>query len=494
MTLKLAIPEKLMPFLTKKKRYKVAIGGRGGGKSYNIGDLLNYFVATEGDKVGCLREYQNSLDDSVFSLLSDRINEVGIPGFHILKNRIDHSNDGGFRFKGLARSIDAIKSLHGFKKFWLEEGQFISKGSLKILTPTLREEGSELWISANPMSQFDAFSQRFIEPFKYHLDKNGFYEDDLHYIVKVNYYDNPFFPEVLELERQNDYKTLSREEYNHIWLGDYNDTIDNAIIKAEWFDACIDAHKKLGFKPLGIRAAAYDPSDVGEDPGAYAFRHGSVLLNLQSFTEGDSNESCDWATGLAIEDMIDQFTWDCDGLGAALNRQVNAAFDGKPHIRVSQFKGSTKVDFPKAIFKNVNKQFMDITISEQKTNEEALKNKRAQYYEKLQARVYNTYRAVEHGEYIDPDEMISFSSELELLQNLRSELCKIPKKPNANGFFELYTKKEMKSKFRIPSPNLADVCMMFMRVMPQIVMASLVRRPPVQKVIHLGRNLARAYI
>lgn len=79
MTLKLAIPEKLMPFLTKKKRYKVAIGGRGGGKSYNIGDLLNYFVATEGDKVGCLREYQNSLDDSVFSLLSDRINEVGVP-------------------------------------------------------------------------------------------------------------------------------------------------------------------------------------------------------------------------------------------------------------------------------------------------------------------------------------------------------------------------------------------------------------------------------
>jgi len=493
MSLKIQIPEKLAPFLTKKKRYKVAFGGRGGGKSFNYGDMLNHIVATQGIKVGCLREYQNSLDDSVYSLLEERVNIVGVPGFKILKNRIDHVNGGGYRFKGLARSIDAIKSLHGFKVFWLEEGQFISKGSLKILTPTLREAGSELWISANPMSQFDAFSQRFIEPFRHQLDRQGFYEDDLHYIVKVNYNDNPFFPEVLELERQNDYKTLSREEYNHIWLGEYNDSVDNAIIKAEWFDACVDAHEKLGFRPLGIRAAAYDPSDIGEDPSGYVFRHGSVIQNIGEFTKGDSNESCDWATGLALEDNIDQFTWDCDGLGAALNRQVNAAFDGKPHIRVTQFKGSTKVDFPKAVFKNVQKMNLDIQISEQKTNEEALKNKRAQYYERLQARVYNTYRAVINGDYVDPDDMISFCSSIELLPALRSELCKIPKKPNANGFFELYTKKDMKSKFKLPSPNLSDATMMSLRVLPRVINPALVRRPPVRKVIHFSSTLNRAY-
>lgn len=492
MPLTLNIPEKLIPFLTKKKRYKVAYGGRGGGKSFNYGDMLNHLVATQGIKVGCLREYQNSLDDSVYSLLEERINEVGVPGFRVLKNRIDHSNGGGYKFKGLARSIDAIKSLHGFKIFWLEEGQFITKGSLKILTPTLREEGSELWISANTMSQFDAFSKRFIEPFKRQLDKHGFYEDDLHYIVKVNYYDNPFFPEVLEQERQNDFKTLSREEYNHIWLGEYNDSVDNAIVKAEWFDACIDAHKTLGFQPLGIRAAAYDPSDVGEDPGAYAERHGSVLVDLQEYTGKDVNESCDWATGIANSHQIDQFTWDCDGLGAALNRQVNKAFEGK-HTRVAQFKGSTKVDFPKAIFKKVNSQVLDIVISEQKTNEEALKNKRAQYYEKLQARIYNTYRAIEHGAYIDPDEMISFSSELECLPVLRSELCKIPKKPNNNGFFDLYTKKDMKTKFKLPSPNLADSCMMFTRIIPRRVDPSTVRLPQPRKVIHFRTGQRRAY-
>lgn len=481
--LKLQIPEKLAPFLIKNKRYKIAYGGRGGAKSTCFADLFSHKVQVEGSKVGCLREYQNSLDDSVYSLLVDEINRLGIPGFKVLKNRIEHKSGGVFKFKGLSRSIDSVKSMHGFKYFWLEEGQFISKGSLKILTPTLRESGSELWISANTMSREDAFSQRFIVPFEDELEKNGIYEDDLHYIVKVNYYDNPWFPDVLEQERLNDFKTLSRAEYDHVWLGAYNDSVENTIIEAEWFDACIDAHKNLGFKALGAKIASYDPADTGPDPSGFAFRHGSVLLDLKEFNDGDVNESCDWATGLAIEHGCDIFSWDCDGLGVSLNRQINDVFEGK-HTVISQFKGSEKVDFPKSIFEPASK----VAIFNQKTNEEALKNKRAQYYLRLRDRVYNTYRAVAHGEYKDPDTMISFSSDIKLLPKFRSELCRIPKKPNANGFFELYTKLEMRSKFRVKSPNLADSVMMGTRIPITRINPATVIRPEPCKVIALNRG------
>jgi phage terminase large subunit len=81
----------------------------------------------------------------------------------------------------------------------------------------------------------------------------------------------------------------------------------------------------------------------------------------------------------------------------------------------------------------------------------------------LRQRVYKTYEAVVKGVYHDPDEMISFSSEIELLPKLRSELCRLPVKPNANGLFELYTKEVMKTKFKVNSPNLGDPVMMLMR-------------------------------
>ena len=441
-------------------RYKVAYGGRGGTKSMTFAGMLSHKVQVEQALVGCLREFQNSLDDSVFALLKSEIKRLKIPGFKNYNSKIAHQDGGGFRFKGLARSIDAIKSMFGFKYFWLEEGQFISAESLKILTPTLREEDSELWVSANPMSAADPFSQRFINPYQRELDKNGFFEDDLHYIVKINHSDNPWFPKELEAERAHDYNMLPRALYDHIWEGAFNDSVENALIMAEWFDACIDAHEKLGFEALGSIVAAHDPSDRGEDAKGYALRHGSVVEEVLEKVTGDINEGCDWATGLAIGDNVDIFLWDCDGLGIGLNRQVNAAFEGKRTL-VAQYKGSESVDNPDAPYEPADK----ISIQNQKTNKEAIKNCRAQYYFELRNRIYRTLIAVTQHVYTDPDTMISFSSEITELTKLRAELCRLPIKPNPNGIFELYTKEEMLKKFKIPSPNLADsVKMLFKKV------------------------------
>lgn len=452
------VMEKLEPFVLKRKRYKVVYGGRGSGKSETIGGILSSQAKDYKFKTCCFREYQNSIEDSVHALLAGKVESLNLHGFTIKSKTIEHENNAEFKFRGLARNPEGIKSMYGFQRFWGEEAQATSANSLRLLTPTLRIEGSEIWMSLNPMSSADPISQQFLKPFEKDLLNQGYYEDDLHIIIKMNYCDNPWFPAVLEQDRLKDKKILPSALYNHVWDGDYNDSVENSLIDTDWFDACIDAHEKLGFKAVGARFAAHDPSDTGPDDKGYADRHGSVVEYVEARDTGTINEGGDWATGLAIQRDADKYTWDCDGMGVGLARQTDMALEGKK-MSVAMFKGSESPDNPEAIYSPVAIS----GIQGQKKNKEVFKNKRAQYYVALRDRCYNTYRAVKFGDYYDPEKMISFSSEVDCIPQLRSELCRIPIKPNPNGMIQLYTKQEMKRRFDLPSPNLADSVMMLMR-------------------------------
>ncbi len=443
----MTIPKKLLPFIQKPKRFKIAIGGRGSGKSMSFADMCIMDAQTKSIKTACFREFQNSIDDSVYSLLDSEIHRLNVQGFEIQNNRILYKGQEAFKFKGLARNPEAVKSMHGFNRFWVEEAQTISYRSLKALTPTLREANSEVWMSANPMSSADPFSQRFIKPYERELNKNGYYEDDLHLIVKINWSDNPFFPEVLRDEMEYDREHLSTAEYMHIWEGHFNDEVDGSIISVDWFNAAIDAHEKIGFKPKGAKIVAFDPSDTGDAKG-YALRHGSVVLDVCDSTKGDVNDGCDWAIDKAMDANADYFYWDGDGIGAALNRQVEQGFRGTK-TEINMFKGSNSVDDPKAEYQNGDK------------NEDTFRNKRAQYYWMLRDRFAATYRAVVKGEYVDPDEMISLSSNIECLDQLRAEVCRVPRKKNSNGYIQIMSKQDM-LKQDIASPNMADSLMMTM--------------------------------
>lgn len=452
---KIKVPKKIKPLFKKPKRFKIAYGGRGSGKSTSFANhgLLR---AYHGAMVGCFREFQTSIDDSVYSLLTSQIEKHGAPGFDIQKTQINHRCGGGFRFRGLARSIEAVKSMHGFHFFWLEEGQFISGDSLKILTPTLRETGSELWISANALNSADPFSQRFIVPYMKEIERTGYYEDDLHLIVKINYIDNPWFPDALEQERLYDLENLPRAVYDHIWLGAFNDSIEDSIILAEWFDSAVDAHEKLGWKPRGATVVAHDPSDEGGDEKGLVIRQGSLVVDCEQRNFGDVNAGADWAIDRALEAKADLFVWDADGLGLTLKRQIGQALNGKK-MDFKMFHGAGATDRPSDIY-----EALDSTAkigSKERTNADSFKNRRAQRYWQLRDRFFNTYLAVEKGQYIDPDAQISISSKCKDIMALRSEVCRIPRKYNAQGTIQIMSKIEMK-RLKIKSPNLADSLMM----------------------------------
>lgn len=476
--------ECLEPLFTRPKRFNILIGGRGSGKSLGKGGHGSIMMHDMGKNLMCIREFQASIADSVHALISDEIKRLELDGADITDKAIRFSHNNSMaRFMGLSRNPESVKSAFGFLDWWIEEAQFLSEKSLRVLTPTarkkpkkglpgqLKEVGTEeldmtsvsMTFCANPASSEDPFSQRFIVPFKSELDANGIYEDDMHLIIKMNWSENPWFDESgLEQERQFDKANLPRTTYDWIWEGGFNDEIENALIKAEWFDACIDAHEKLGFKPYGIVKVTHDPSDLGADPKAVCVRKGNVITNITQRNDIDVNEGSDWALGIAINEGADQYEWDVGGMGVTLKRDVNTALEGK-NVTAYQFNGGSAVDNPDSIYEASGAQ----NIQKEKTNKEICKNLRAQCYLSLRDRVYRTYLAVEKGVMCDPSMLISFSSECENLTGLRSELCRLPIKPST--IFEMYTKIEMRSKFKVRSPNLADAVMMTERLHVKLV-------------------------
>ncbi len=200
-------------------------------------------------------------------------------------------------------------------------------------------------MTANPRSRNDPFSKRFLVPFEHELNKSGIYEDDLHLIIRVNWDDNPFFPEVLHQEMEYDRENTSTAMFRHVWGGDYYDSVDDALISVEHFEAAIDAHIKLGFKPEGPIIASHDPSDLGPDAKGYCLRQGSVILDVKEMITGDTNEGVDWAIDLARQSKADWFVWDGDGIGLGLRRQVMQSLDGS-RINYEMFRGSEGAEDP----------------------------------------------------------------------------------------------------------------------------------------------------
>lgn len=470
-------PDALKPLFLRPKRFNVLIGGRGSGKT--VAKAGHGLIAMHdlGRNLMCIREFQSSIADSVHAALSDEVKRLEFDNSDVTERTIKFTHNNAMaRFMGLSRNPESVKSVFGFLDWWIEEAQFLSEKSLRTLTPTARKKPKkglpgkqkevdsdevdmndvQMVFCANPASSEDPFSQRFIVPFQESLDKGGVYEDDMHLIIKMNWSGNPWFDESgLEQERQFDLVNLPRSTYDWVWEGGFNDDIENGLIKPEWFDACIDAHEKLDMKPFGVTKVTHDPSDIGNDPKATLVRRGNIVENVIQRTDLDVNEGSDWALGIAINEGADHYEWDTGGLGLTLKRDVNNALNGKK-VTAHEFNGASSVDNPGLIYEPTALN----QAARQKTWKEVCANLRAQCYLKLRERIFRTYQAVERGVMCDPDLLISISSGCESLKTLRSELCRMPIKPRSDGRFELYTKKEMREKFKVRSPNCSDVLMM----------------------------------
>jgi phage terminase large subunit len=208
--------------LFKKSRYKVLYGGRGGAKSWGIARALLIKGAKDPIRILCAREFQTSIKDSVHKLLCDQIESLGLLSFYeITQTSIRGRNGTEFSFVGLKNNVSNIKSYEGVDICWVEEAQTTSRLSWNILIPTIRKEGSEIWISFNPELETDETYQRFVANPP---------QDSI--TMKVNWYDNPWFPDTLKLEKDA-LKARDEEAYNQVWEGLCRQTVDGAIFAKE---------------------------------------------------------------------------------------------------------------------------------------------------------------------------------------------------------------------------------------------------------------------
>ena len=214
-------PPKLKP-LFSPARYKIFYGGRGGAKSWGFARALLLMGAERSLRILCARETQKSIADSVHQLLSDQIRALGLEAvYDVEKARIKGRNGTLFLFGGLRNDPDALKSVEGCDIVWVEEAQGVSRRSWETLIPTIRKDGSEVWVSFNPELDTDETYKRFV-----------LNPPPSSVVVKLNYTDNPWCPQVLKDEASHLERTDPRA-YEHIWLGHCRSAVEGAIYEAE---------------------------------------------------------------------------------------------------------------------------------------------------------------------------------------------------------------------------------------------------------------------
>lgn len=220
MQIEVKLAPKLKDVFLGSARYRVAYGGRGSSKSWGFARMAVLKMLQEPYPFLFGRELQNSIKDSVHKLLSDQVNKMGLSQyFDIGESFFRCKITGSYGiFKGLRTNAAEIKSLEGVKYAWIEEAQKTSQNSLELLIPTIRMPDSELWFSLNPDEADDAVYSQFIAGTPPPRSK----------VVKINWNDNPWFPQELEEERR--YMELNDPDaYDHVWNGNCKKFAGGAI-------------------------------------------------------------------------------------------------------------------------------------------------------------------------------------------------------------------------------------------------------------------------
>lgn len=310
-------------------RYQVYYGGRGGRKSWEVARSLILESFIEKKLILCTREIQNSISDSVLRLLENQIELLGISYFfEIQRNTIIGKNGSEFIFKGLnGLTIDSLKSLEGVDACWVEEAHSVSEKSWQILIPTIRKQGSRIYVTFNPDLPTDPVYVRFV----LNTPPNC-------YIQKVNYLKNPDCPQTL-LDEAEYLKSVDYEAYAHIWLGEVryhtdaqvfknkyrvegfepDETFGHPLFGADWGfsqDPTVLVKSYIKDKKLYVRNEAYKVQcEIDDTPGLfkkipdsdkYKIRADSARPEMVSYMkrQGFNIESVDKWPG-CVEDRVD---------------------------------------------------------------------------------------------------------------------------------------------------------------------------------------------
>ena len=306
--MKVELARAFQELLTTKVRYKLYYGGRAGGKSFAFADALLTLATSRKLLIACVREVQNSIKDSVYKLLADRIDFYQLTSqYRLYEDRIVNlNNHSKFIFKGIMeQNAQNIKSLEGVDICWCEEAQKISARAWEILNPTIRKPHSEIWLSLNREEETDPVWNAL-----------ALHPDEDTIIRKVNFYDNPYCPENMK-KLALKMKAENFDEYLHVWEGEPRRTTGNHLIaRANVYKAMEnDLTIKLNNAPL---IAGVDVARFGDDKTAICLRRGREVLAVETFAKKDVVQVAHLIAGMIAEKKPARVFIDVGGLGAGV--------------------------------------------------------------------------------------------------------------------------------------------------------------------------------
>lgn len=442
----------LRDFWTTRKPYKLLKGGRFSSKTQDAAGMAVFLARNYSVKFLCIRQFQNRIADSVYTILKQKINDAGWQDeFEIGVSSIKHKRTGSeFLFYGIARNIDDIKGTEGVDICWIEEGEGLTEDQWSIIDPTIRKEGAEIWILWNPQLVTD-----FVQA------KLPLLLGDSCIIRHINYDENPYLSDTARQKAER-LKIADPDLYRHIYKGMPLSSDEMSIIKHKWIEAAIDAHIHIPEFPMGggkfggmdvsggVEGDVLAPKD--NDPNAYVWRYGCVVMGATEWQDENPNKAADFAYGLATRDQLELLSVDDIGVGASvpseLNRLQFEAIAANHKTHRMQFYGWTASESPTS---------PDLEYVQGKTHRDMWANKKAQGWGLLADRFRNTWQA-RNGLPYDAEMLISIPSDLPHREKLEIELAS-PHKRVINGREGVESKASLKKR-GIPSHNLADACVM----------------------------------
>ena len=405
----LDMPKKLLALILKinEYRYFLAEGGRGGGKSQAVARIFLYLAEQKKLRMVCGRETQNSISESVYSLLCDIIRAENL-AFDILTTKITHKTTGseinfrGFRQQGAFN----IQGMEGVDVLWIDESQAITKQTLDVLIPTIRKDKAKIYFTMNRHEEHDPVYEFLVGR-----------KDCLH--IHINYDENPFCTEALKTEAA-ECKAKSQADYDHIWMGEPLLQLEDAVFTYRQLKDTRHNHHILA-DGYGYRIGGFDVARYGDDKcAATTIQQMGALHWEQIFVDQWDHRDLNYTTGRILttssEQMMNRAVVDEDGIGAG---PLDTLVQGRG---LDYFIG----------FKNLPYSFQ--------TNKE--------YGNVRTANTYKLKKLIEDGHICITDE-----------ETIR-ELCTLKYTYDNYQRKILISKDKMRQKFNIKSPNKADALIM----------------------------------
>lgn len=429
----------LRSFWATPSRFKILPGGRASSKSWDAAANVVRISRFTKVRILCARMFQNKIEESVYNLIKSQADRFGVAHeFEFQKSKIIHKATGSeILFYGIARNTDEIKSLEGIDILWIEEAHNLTEEMWRVLGPTIRKEGSEIWIIFNPKLITDFVYQRFVV----NAPPNAL-------VRHINYNENPFLSSTLVEEIENA-KAEDYDEYCHVYLGHPLTDDDRAVIKRGWLESATDAHTKLGIEPTGKRRIGFDVADDGSDLNAMVGTYGILTTHVEKW-KGLEDELLQSATRVWTKALEEGASIDYDAIGVgamagAKFKELNEARGEK--IEYRKFNAGGKVLDPEMFYMPKVK------------NKDHFSNIKAQAWWKVADRLRATHAWVTNGVKCDPDEIISLSSNLPHLEALKTELSTPHRHFDSSGKVKVESKDDL-AKRDVKSPNMADAFIM----------------------------------